>query len=335
MNWKSGFTARYFMELVDAATWRDIRRYEITGGNISKSNGGLMEAADINATEVPATGDVWVRIYLDARQGETGAREAIFTGLFSAPATDWVGSSKEYKAECYSVLKPASDILLQRGWYAPAGISGAKQAAKLLSVGAAPVTYEENAPALASMIIAEAGETNLSMAQKIINAIDWRIRITGMGEIQICPKAAEPVATFDALENDLIELSVSDSSDWFNCPNVFRATSGDMTAVARDDDPESPFSTVARGREIWMEENDCKLAENEGIGNYARRRLKEEQSPTRQVSYARRFVPDIYVGDIIRLQHPAQGIDGEFKINMQKIDLGYGGRTSEEAENGY
>jgi len=335
MNWNRGFSARYYMELVDAATWRDIKRYEVTGGNISKSTGGLMEAADIDATDIPATGDVWIRIYLDARQGETGAREAIFTGLLSAPATDWEGNRKSYKTECYSVLKPASDILLQRGWYAPAGMNGAKQAAKLLSVGAAPVTFEENAPALASMIIAESGETNLSMAQKIINAIDWRIRITGTGEIRICPKAAEPEATFDALENDLIELSVSDSSDWFSCPNVFRATSGDMTAVARDDDPESPFSTVARGREIWMEETDCKLNENEGIGNYALRRLKEEQAPSRQVSYNRRFVPDIYVGDIIRLRHPAQGIDGAFRINTQRIDLGYGGRTSEEAINEY
>lgn len=335
MKWENGFTARYYLELVDAATWRDIRRYELKGGNISKSTGGLMEAADIDVTEVPSTGDMWIRIYLDARQGESGAREAMFTGLLSAPSTDWDGNRKSHKAECYSVLKPASDVLLQRGWYAPQGMNGAKLAAKLLSVGAAPVTYEENAPALASMIIAESGETNLTMARKIINAIDWRIRITGSGEIQICPKAAGPVATFDALENDLIELSVSDSNDWFKCPNIFRATSGDMTAVARDDDPESPYSTVTRGREIWMEENDCKLNENEGIANYALRRLKEEQSPTRQVRYARRFVPDIYVGDIIRLRHPAQGIDGEFKISTQRIELGYGGRTSEEAENGY
>lgn len=316
------------MTLVDPVSWRDTERIEIISGSISRSGGALMEAADIELTELPG-GDAWVRVYLDARQEGSDAHEALFTGILSAPSTTWYGMVRTHRTECYSVLKPAADVLLQRGYYAPTGIEGAVMAANLLQ-GFAPVTYDDNSPALASAIVAEEGESRLTMAQKILEAIGWRIRINGSGEIHICKQADEAQARFDALENDIIELNVSDSQDWFSCPNVFRATADNMTAVARDEDENSPLSTVTRGREIWKEESSAQLNENESIAEYAMRRLREEQAPARSVSYTRRFCPDLYIGDHIYLHHPAQNIDGEFKINNQRIELGYGARTSEE-----
>jgi len=331
MNWNQGFSARYYMTLVEPRTWRDVQRYEITGGSVSRAAGSLMEAADIDMTDAPQS-ESWIRIYLDARQNDIGTREALFTGLLSTPATQWDGSRRSYRAECYSVLQPAADVLLQRGWYAPAGMNGAKLIAELLSCGPAPVSYADNSPILSATIVAEDQETNLTMAQRIMEAIGWRIRITGMGEINVIPKATEPAVIFDAFENDSIEMAITDAFDRFKCPNVFRATYNDMSAVARDDDPESPLSTVVRGREIWMQESVSLMSENENIAEYALRRLKEEQSPARSVQYTRRYRPDITVGDIICLHHPAQGIDGNFLVKSQKIELGYGGRTTEEAE---
>ena len=331
MNWNSGFTSRYYMTLVDPATWRDIDTFEITGGSISRSAGDLMEAATVDATSIPGNGDVWIRIYLDARQTGSDAHEALFTGLLSAPTAKWDGRRKSYQTECYSVLQPAADVLLERGWYAPSGVNGAWLAAELLK-GSAPVTYDDSAPDLTESIVAEDGESRLTMARKIIDAIGWRIRISGKGEIHICAKAMDPTVTFDDLENDCVELAVTDTRNWFTCPNVFRAVSGDLMAIARDDDEDSPLSTASRGREIWKEETNCNLNSNEGIAEYAVRRLKEEQSPARKISYSRRFFPDLYIGDIATHHHPALSIEGDFRITSQTIELGYGARTTEEAE---
>lgn len=330
MNWSKGFSARYYITLVDPVTWRDTERFEIISGSISRSGGTLMEAADLDAVSVPGNGDVWIRIHMDARQEGAAAHEALFTGLMTAPAVSWNGNRKSYRVECYSVLKPAADVLMQRGWYAPAGMNGAELAARLLTIGTIQVEYEDNAPALASNIIAENNESNLSMAQKILNAIGWRIRISGMGQISICPQADTVSETF-GMESDCIELAVTDNRDWFSCPNVFRAVSDGLTAVARDDDEESPLSTVSRGREIWMEETSCNLNENESIAEYAVRRLKEEQSPSREISYNRRFFPDLYIGDMVRIHYPGQNIDSDFRITSQQIELGYGARTAEGA----
>lgn len=333
MEWKNGFTARYYYTVIDVSTWCDKEQYELKSGNVSKTTSSLMESADIDITTLQAEGEVWIRIWLDAIQKAGGEGVPIFTGLMAVPETEWDGYRKVYKAECYSVLKPANDVLLPKGWYISAGANGADAVEELLiDVGPAPITKDAGSPALSETIIAGKGETNLSMAIKILNAIGWRLRITGDGTIQICQKAEAPAKRFDAEYNDVVELNITDTKNWFSCPNVFRATSNGKTAIARDDSETSQYSTVSRGREVWMEEDNCNLAEGESISEYAARRLREEQSPARICNYARRFFPDIYPGDVITLHYPAQNIDGNFRIRSQQIELGYNARTEEESE---
>ncbi len=329
MNWNDGYEAQYYVTIVDADSWRDLQRFETEGGSVNKEPTNLMQSASLNLTDIPGEGELWIRVWLDARQEGDGAHEALFTGLMFTPEAKWNGIMKSYKADCYSVLKPAADILLDKGWYAPAG-SGASLVADLLSVGPAPVEYAENSPTLTNSIVAEHGETNLSMARKIAEALGWRFRIKGDGRISVEPQGTEPEVTVDSLENDVVELEITDRRDWFSCPNVFRATARDMTAVARDDSEDSPLSTVNRGREIWKEDANAKLNDGESIAEYAQRRLKEEQSPSRRITYNRRFIPGVLPGDAIQIHYPAQNIDGVFRISSQQIELGYAARTSEE-----
>jgi len=331
MIWSNGFSARYEISIVDPASWRDISFLDMTGGSIDKTTDNLMESADIDMRKIPGDGEVWIRIWLDARQeGSEPMHVPLFTGLTTAPERSINGSRESYSVECFSVLKPASDILMQRGWYAPEGIDGAALASSLLKSGPAPVAYEENSPLLSQSIIAEDNETNLSMAEKIISAIGWRIRVSGDGRIGIMTKASEASAVFDATRNDSLQMQVTDTSDWYSCPNIFRAVMDDSIAVARDEDPESRFSVSARGREIWMEETDCDLNSGETLADYAKRRLKEEQSPGRKISYDRRFDPSVTAGDIVRIHYPDNMIDGLFRISTQSINLGFGAKVTEE-----
>jgi len=332
MDWAKGFTAKYTYTVVDPESWRDLETHRLFGGSITKTMSGLMESADLDITELPTTGEVWVRIYLNATQGASGERVALFTGLMQTPEASWHGRLDTYAAELYSVLKPADDVLLQRGWYAPAGYNGAELAAELLGIGAAPVSYEADAPTLQSPIVAEDSETNLSMAQKVVDTIGWRIRIAGDGRISVEPKATDKVLDLDPVENDVVELNVTDTRDWFSCPNVLRAVYRNMVAIARDEDPDSPYSIQNRGREIWLEDKNPALNDREGLEEYAARKLREEQIPTRKIRYTRRFMPDVYPGDIVGMHYPALNIDGDFRIASQKITLGYGASVSEEGE---
>lgn len=331
MDWSKGYTATCYVKTVDVATWRDIDRIDIYGGSVSRSEGALAESASLDCVDWDQSAERWIRVWMDTTQAGSSAHVALFTGLATSPDRDINGRLFTNTVECYSVLKPAQDVLLPRGWYAPAGASGAEMISMLLDVTPAPKIIEDASPALQAAYVAEDNENHLTMAQKILKAINWRLRLTGNGEIHIEPKPMDAVATFDCIEYDAIEPQLKVAYDWYACPNVFRAVQNDVSAVAIDDNPESIFSTVSRGREIWKEENNVKLNDTESLQGYAERRLREEQNVVYKATYDRRYHPDVSVGDLIRLHYPEQRIDGIFRVTSQSIELESGGKTAEEA----
>ena len=168
------------------------------------------------------------------------------------------------------------------------------------------------------------------MVEKILTVIDWRLQIEGDGSIYLSsadPDSIDVSAIISPEINDVIETNFSRSMDWFDCPNVYRAIYGDYSATARDDDPDSELSTVSRGREIWMVDDSAALMEDESIGEYAQRRLLEEQIRSEHVSYGRRFLPEINQGDRIRINYPE--LLGDFFVDSQSISLGFNAKVNE------
>lgn len=336
MDWSKGYSSRYYATIVDRNTWQDsisvsgISRFEITGGTIERTDSDLLESADLDCIGYPETNEQWIRVWLDTVQDGDYSHTPLFTGLATSPSRNIDGTVEKNSVQCYSVLKPAQDVLLSRGYYAPVDINSGVLIRRLLSVCGAPIDIAEDAPNLQNPIIAEDGESNLTMAWKVAIAVGWLIRIQGDGTITVGPGQSESKWGFGISEYDILEPEVDITYDWYGCPNVLRANSNGYSATARDDDPESMFSTEARGREIWVEENDCDLAEGQSLANYARDRLKELQETSVTISYKRRYHPEILVGDVITLHYPVQNLVGNFMVTSQSIDLGYSARTSEE-----
>ena len=335
MDWSKGITAEYYACFVDPVTWRDGDRIEVTGGTISKVNSGLRESADIDCRQYDSNRERWIRIYFNAKQSGDIEHVALFTGLTTCPSIDIKGVIKKYPLECYSVLKPADDIVLQRGWYAPAGASGGTIIRQLLMVTPAPVVVEDNSPTLTQSIVAEDGETNLTMIDRILDVINWRMYMDGDGTIHVASKNDASVAEF-GINYDVMEQDINIEHDWYQCPNVVSVTSNGQTAVVRDDSPDSMLSTVSRGREIWRIESDSELNDGEGLIEYAYRKLHEEQSYLTKLSYDRRFEPNVNVGDRISLHYPEhdpagdQWLVGTYVIESQDLELGHSVKVSEE-----
>lgn len=328
IDWNMGLSAETYIKVVDPDSWKDIERIEITGGSISRTNEGLRNAADLTCINYDQTRERWIRIYLDARQSGSGEHVALFTGLASAPDRDIYGVVNTNTVACSSVLQPCQDIFLPRGWYAPANTNASTVIKDLLSATPAPVEIIGEMPKLKSHIVAEEGETRLSMTDKILLAVGWRMQIMGDGTIRISEPARQPIIMFDPLENDVIETDLSVSYDWYSAPNVIRCVTDTNCVTYKD--TTSPLSVGNRGRELWVEETDCNLNDGESLESYAIRRLGELQRINYRVNYKRRYRPEIYPTDLIELHYPAQQINGIFCVNSQSIQLGYGASTSEE-----
>lgn len=326
MNWKKGYSASFLAMRVNPKTWQDLEEIKILDGSISRDDSSdLLESASVTMTE--AIGEIWVRIYLVARQNGEAARVPLFTGLTSEPTRMIRGNHESYDVECYSVLKPCADKMLPLGWYAPYGGDGIEIIADLLKNCGIKVNSEFGGYYLATNIVAESGETYLTMAKKVAKAINWQIRPNGLGEVSILPYSNEVKARFDG-ENDVVEPAVEDSQDWFSCPNVLRVTSENKTAIFKDEDIKSPLSIPNRGREIWKEEN-VTLPVGVSLGDYAMLRLKELQKPLRILKYSRRYDPDVNIGDLVSIGYP--GIDGTFRVGSQNVQIGHSCKTEEVA----
>lgn len=329
MDWSKGQKIIYRMMLMDPVTWRDTQEVEMIKGNMSRTNENLRQSADITVSSFERECEKYVRVWLETEQDGAASRDALFTGIANAPDESIGASTKEVNLNCYSVLKPAEGIPLQRGWYAPAGMPGGDVIRNLLAVTKAPLEIAENSPTLQDYIIAEDDENHLTMTDKVLGAIGWRMRITGLGKIVVGPPAEKPSAIFGE-EFDVIKAPVVPSDNWFGMPNVFQAISGDMSATARDDSEDSVLSTVNRGREIWMTESDCLLNDGESLEQYSRRRLKEEQKKAGKMEYDRRFHPDVLPSDLVQLHYPEFGLNGLVYVNSQDMEFSTELNVSEE-----
>lgn len=332
INYSNGISATYYAAKVNPQTWADAGEIQIIAGKITrKADSDLVESADITVSEDIGT-EAWIRVYMIAEQSGAKERVPLFTGIVSSPGRDINGTVETRTLECYSVLKVAADILLPIGWFAPARTNGGELIRILLSDLPCPVELDEGSPTIISSFVAGDNDSKLSVAQEIAEAINWQIKVNGDGSVRICPKPLTISGTFDNIDNDIIEVSVSDERDIFTVPNVLRVTLDGSAATARDDDPDSAYSTVNRGREIWKQEA-AKLAAGESLGEYALRRLKELQNPSRSLSYSRRFQPDVGVNDLVSIVYPKQNIGDVFRVLSQTITLSHGAKVKEEVIN--
>jgi len=332
INYSNGISATYYAARVNPQTWADAEELPIVSGKITKkASSSLVVSADITVREDIGP-DEWIRVYMIAEQGGARERIPLFTGIASNPKREIKGNTQEYDMDCYSILKVANDILLPLGWFAPARTKGGELIKILLSDLPCPVELDEGSPNIISSFVAGDSDSKLSVAQEIAEAINWQIKVHGDGSVRICPKPLTIAGTFDNIENDIVETSVSDNRDIFSVPNVLRVTLSGSAATARDDDPDSVYSTVNRGREIWKQEA-AKLAAGESLGEYAMRRLKELQNPSRKLDYTRRFQPDVDVNDLVSIIYPKQGIGDVFRVQSQTIELSHGSKVKEEAIN--
>lgn len=330
MNWELGFSTSYHACIVDPVTWDDGARFDMNSGSVNRTADGLRASAELKCAEYPYASDRWIRIWMDVEQGGASDHVPLFTGLVSTPEEAIEGTIREIKLQCFSVLKPAQDVFLPIGWYAAKGFRVSEVIESLLRICPAPVVIADDAPRLAQNVIAEKNETNLTMVESLLETVGWRMTIDGDGTIRIGPESAEPVKRFGALHGDMLEPKVTRKNDMFDCPNVYRVTSDDNSVVVYDDDPDSVFSTATRGREIWKEESSVKLADDESLLQYAKRKLREAQGVGDTISYSRAYDPDVNVTDVVALDYPRQGLIGRYKVKSQKIALDHKATTSEE-----
>ena len=335
INWSESYTCLWRVVRVDPETWADAETLaEVDGAKVTRTaDGNMLEAGTLSLSDGGGFDRGYYRLVMVATDGSGNyERQDIATMLYEATGATYDHGTAEVKAEGRSVLHPANVRLLVDGTYAPANSDGAAWAGRLLeSCISAPVSVEASF-ALASNIVPDFGTSALDAAWQVVSAGGCIIRVAGDGTVHIMPKPTEPALLLDSAHAGLVVPGIKGGIDMSDVPNRYIAAGELATAVAVNDDPLSPTSTVSRGYAYDMLDDSPELLGGETLERYARRRLEEESTVGVSATYKREWWPGVYPYDIVLGSLESVGLSGSMRVVSQSLECGNGVRVTEKAE---
>ena len=184
----------------------------------------------------------------------------------------------------------------------------------------------------------DAAQTLLTICNQALDAAGyWAVSVNGQGQYVLEPQpepSRRPIVwVFTEDEISVIAPDQTDESDTASVPNQFLAyTTGSddhapLVGVATDQDPNSRFSTLSRGRVI-EQRDQVEASSQDDINAIASRRLAGLQSPTSKRNVSHAMLP-IWPRQVV--QHIRRdGATAKFTINKLSFNLTFDAQMNAE-----
>ena len=315
VDWLSSMQQTFEYYIVDPATWKDAKKIEnVKSCSISRdSNAGTLGSASINITE--SVGECYVRIYLITIQNGTKERHPLGTFLVQTPSTSFDGKVRNLSMDAYTPLLELKETKPPLGYSVRKGTNIMTIARQLTQENTrAPVVPASCDTNLFSDFVAEPDDSWLTFLTDLLLNAKYSYDLDEMGRILFAPEqdtaSLQPVWTYNDDDNSsILYPSLNMDHDLYGIPNVVEVIyshgNGYYYSRVVNDDPNSPTSTVNRGREIIHRVSDPDLigdpTENQ-IDEYANRLLRELSSLEYTITYTHGYCP-VRVGDCVRFNY--------------------------------
>ena len=342
-NWTESMQQTFEYYIVDPGTWKDVRLINhVKSCNINwDSTADTLLSSSLDLGE--DIGEVYVRIYLITIQNGVTEKHPLATVLVQTMPGSFDGRSRMVSADAYSPLLELNEK------YPPFGFSIAKDENIMKQVYMltrdnvrAPVVEATCEEKLFKHYVVEEDDKWLPCIKDLMANAKYIFSMDEMGRILFAPKqetdALQPVWTFDDGNSSILYPDIDDEIDLYGIPNVVEVkySDGSVNLYARvvNDDPDSPTSTVKRGREIVHRVTDPSIIGNltqDRIEEYADQLLRELSSVERTISYTHGYCP-VRIGDCVRINYERAGITGiKARIISQRISCEPGTPVTETA----
>ena len=343
IDWLSSMQQTFEYYTVDPNTWRDVKKIEnVISSTINRdSEAETLGSATITMSE--AIGECYVRIYLVAIQNGKTYKVALGTFLVQTPSWSFDGKTKEISVDAYTPLLELKENLPPIGYSLLEGENIMSIAYRLCRERVrAPVIEAVCDTNLYDDFVANTNDTWLTFLTDLIENAKYVFDLDEMGRVLFLPvqetASLQPVWTYTDDNSSILYPDISLDRDLYGIPNVVEVvySSGKDNYYARvvNDNPNSPISTVNRGREIVHRVTNPSLygdpTENQ-TKEYAERLLKELSTLECTVTYSHGYCP-VRVNDCVRLNYTRSGISGvKAKVISQSIDCSAGCKVTETA----
>jgi hypothetical protein len=190
--------------------------------------------------------------------------------------------------------------------------------------------------------VSNTNDTWLTFISDLIGNAKYSFGLDELGRILFAPKqdtaALQPVWTYDDGNSSILYSDVTMDHDLYGIPNVVEVVYSYGAEIYQtrvvNDDPNSPISTVNRGREILHRVTNPQLSgvpTERQLDEYARQVLRELSSIEYTVSYSHGYCP-VRLGDCVRLNYKRAGLNGiKARVVSQSITCDASCKVSEKA----
>lgn len=342
-DWSKSMQRTYEYFIVDPGTWRDVKLLDtVKTCTISRdSDTETLGSATFDITE--SMGECYVRVYMVTIQNGVRERRPLGTFLIQTPSSSFDGKIRDVSIDAYTPLLELKEKQPPIGYYIPKDTNIMDIAYQLVRENArAPVVKASCDVKLTVDFVANMDDTWLTFLSDLIANAKYSFDLDEMGRILFSPdqelSSLQPVWTYDDGNSSILRPDITMDHDMYGIPNVVEViySSGDVYYYSRvvNDDPNSPISTVSRGREIPYRVTNPEIVgipTEYQVQEYANRLLKELSALEYTLSYSHGYCP-ARVGDCVRLDYKrAQLIDVKAKIVSQSIKCSPDCPVSEKA----
>lgn len=355
-DWTKSMEQSYEYYTVEPTTLADVRRLtNITSSSFDRdAETETLGSAIIDTSE--SLGETYVRCYLKTIQNGVTEKHPLGTVLVQTPSLSFDGKTRSISMDAYTPLIELKEKAPPLGYTVRKGTRIMDAAYDIIRENArVPVSkiepiYETDAngelvdksPTLQYNFVANTDDTWLTFVVDLIANAEYELGLDATGHILFLPiqdiSSLQPVYTYEDGKNSIMHPDITVNHDLYDVPNVVKVLysygSSYKEVVVKNEDPNSPTSTINRGREIPYVDNRPSLAgyvTDEQLKAYAERLLTNLSTITYTISYTHSYCP-VRVGDCVRINYNKAGLtDIKAKVISQNIRCELGCSVSERA----
>lgn len=330
-DWEKSMRRSYEYYIVDPNTWRDAKKITTVRSSTINNDEEVESLGSASFDITNSVGECYIRTYLVTVQNGITEKHPLGTHLVQTPSSAFDGKIRTVTMDAYTPLIELKENPPPLGYAVERDRNIMDSAYDLTKERVrAPVVKPQCSEKLYDDYIAENGDTWLSYNSGLIANAKYKYGLDEIGRVLFLPiqetASLQPVYTFNDDNSSLLLPNITVDHDLFGIPNaievIFSTGGKSFHTKIVNDDPNSPISTVNRGRELLHRVTDASLFNgptDEQVDAYARKLLEEMSTLEYTVTFSYGYRP-IRIGDCVRLNYTRADItDIKAKIISQSI----------------
>ena len=331
IDWHSSMKQTFEFVKVDPNTWKDAEKIDdIESCTIDRDiTTATLGSATIECTK--AMDECYIRIYLIANQNGEKERVPLGTFLVQTPSISFDGKKTSISMDAYTPLIELKSNNPPLGYSILKGETIMDRAENLCRENMrAPIVGTRSTSDLYTDFVSNLDDTWLSFISDLIANAKYTFELDELGRVLFAPvqdmASLQSVWTFNDDDISILYPEITDMRDLYGIPNVVEVVYSTGTSYLYskivNDDPNSPVSTVTRGREVTYRANNPRFSgapTQEQIDEYAIQLLRNLSCLEHKIRFKHGYCP-ARAGDCVTINYTRAGLKNvKVQIQTQSI----------------